>query len=45
MMYVAAFAGLRRNEILGLRHTDLNTVNKTLRIERAVEKTRNMALR
>jgi integrase len=44
MMAVAAFAGARRNEILGLRHTDLNVAEKTLRIERAVEKTRKHGL-
>lgn len=36
---VAAFTGARRNEILALRWTDLDTANKTLRIERAIEKT------
>lgn len=36
---VAAFTGARRNEILALRWSDLDTVNKTLRIERALEKT------
>ena len=36
---VAAFTGARRNEILALRWTDLDTANKTLRIERAAEKT------
>jgi integrase len=44
MMAVAAFAGARRNEILGLRHNDLNVAEKTLRIERAVEKTRKHGL-
>jgi integrase len=36
---IAAFAGLRRNEILALRWPDLDVAKKTLRIERAVEKT------
>jgi integrase len=31
---VAAFTGARRNEILGLRWSDLDPVAKTLRIER-----------
>jgi integrase len=44
MMAVAAFAGPRRNEILGLRHSDLNPAEKTLRIERAVERTRKHGL-
>jgi integrase len=35
---VAAFTGARRNEILALRWSDLDVANKTLRIERAVEK-------
>jgi len=41
---VAAFTGARRNEILGLRWTDLDLVNKTLRIERAVEQVRKQPL-
>jgi integrase len=44
LVYVAAFAGPRRNENLGLRHTDLNVTAKTLRIERAVERTRKHGL-
>jgi integrase len=38
---VAAFTGARRNEILELRWIDLDPVNKTLRIERAVEERTN----
>jgi integrase len=34
---VLAFTGCRRNEALALRWTDLDPVNKTLRIERAIE--------
>src|SRR5262245_20068330 len=41
---VAAFTGARRNEILGLRWTDLNPRNKTLRIERAVDQVRKQPL-
>jgi integrase len=41
---VAAFAGLRRNEILALRWIDLDPVAKTLRIERSVEITRGQPL-
>ena len=37
---VAAFTGARRNEILGLQWRDLDVTNKTLRIERSVEKIR-----
>ena len=33
----AALTGARRNEILALRWTDFDPVNKTLRIERALE--------
>jgi integrase len=36
----AVFTGARRNEILALRWTDLDTTNKTLRIERALEETK-----
>jgi integrase len=35
----AAFTGARRSEILALRWADLDAVNKTLRIERAIEET------
>ena len=41
---VAAFTGARRNEILGLRWSDLNIGDKTLRIERAVEQVRKQPL-
>ena len=37
---VAAFTGARRNEILALRWSDLDAPNKTLRIDRALEKTK-----
>ena len=36
----AAFTGARRNGILGLQWRDLDTANRTLRIERAVEQTK-----
>ena len=36
---VAAFTGARRNEILALRWSDLDPINKALRIERALEET------
>jgi integrase len=37
----AVFTGARRNEILALRWSDLDLTNKTLRIERALEETRD----
>jgi integrase len=37
---MAAFTGGRRNEILALRWSDLDAANKTLRIERALEETK-----
>ena len=40
----AMFTGARRNEILGLRWTDLDLKAKTLRIERAIEFTRKYGL-
>jgi integrase len=42
---VAAFTGARRNEILALRWLDLDPVNKTLRIERALEETDKYGIR
>jgi integrase len=42
---VAAFTGARRNEILALRWSDLDPVNKTLRIERALEETDEHGIR
>ena len=42
---VAAFTGARRNEILALRWVDLDPVNKTLRIERALEETKRHGIR
>jgi integrase len=41
---VAAFTGMRRNEVLALRWSDLDATNKTLRIERAVEETNKYGL-
>ncbi len=41
---VAAFTGARRNEILALRWSDLDAANKTLRIARAMEKTKKHGL-
>jgi integrase len=41
----AAFTGARRNEILALRWTDLSVADKTLRIERALEETKEYGLR
>lgn len=41
---VAAFTGARRNEVLGLRWSDLDASKRTLRIERAVERTRAWGL-
>lgn len=37
---LAAFTGARRNEILALRWADFDAVNKTLRIARAIEETK-----
>ena len=37
---IAAFTGARRNEILALRWSDLDPIEKTLRIERALEATK-----
>jgi len=37
---VAAFTGMRRGEILALRHSDLDVQRKELRIERAIEETK-----
>ena len=42
---VAAFTGMRRNEILALRWSDLDPQKKTLRIERSVEETKAHGLR
>lgn len=39
----AALTGARRNEILGLRWTDFDAANKTLRIERSMEEGRGGA--
>jgi len=41
---VAAFTGMRRGEVLGLRWSDFNERDKTLRIERALEYTRRHGL-
>jgi integrase len=40
----AALTGTRRNEILALRWTDFDPANKTLRIERALEETKEVGL-
>jgi integrase len=40
----AALTGARRNEILALRWTDFNATNRTLRIERALEETKEAGL-
>jgi integrase len=40
----AALTGARRNEILGLRWTDFDPANRTLRIERALEETKETGL-
>jgi integrase len=42
---VAAFTGARRNEILALRWSDLDSQKKTLRIERALEVTKAHGIR
>jgi integrase len=42
---VAAFTGMRRNEILALRWSDLDPQRKTLRIERAIEETKTHGIR
>jgi integrase len=42
---LAAASGARRNELLALRWTDLDTEKKTLRIERAWEQTKKFGLR
>jgi integrase len=41
----ASFTGARRNEILGLQWPDLNVADKTLRIERSLEETKEFGLR
>jgi integrase len=41
----AGRTGARRNEILALRCNDFDSVNKTLRIERAIEETKQHGLR
>jgi integrase len=41
---VAAFTGARRNEVIGLRWSDLDAAKRMLRIERAVERTRKYGL-
>jgi integrase len=40
----AALTGARRNEILALRWTDFNPASRTLRIERALEETKEVGL-
>ena len=41
---IAALTGARRNEILALRWGDFDPANKTLRIERALEETKEAGL-
>ena len=41
---VAAFTGMRRGELLGLRWSDFNEAERTLRIEQALEYTRRHGL-
>jgi len=45
VVVLAAATGARRNELLALRWTDLDTEKKTLRIERAWEQTKKFGLR
>lgn len=45
IVVLAAATGARRNEILALRWTDLDTEKRTLRIERAWEPTKKFGLR
>ena len=42
---VAAFTGMRRNEILALSWSDLDPQKKTLKIERSIEETKSHGLR
>src|SRR6516165_9054337 len=42
---LAAATGMRRNELLALRWTDLDVEKKTLRIERALERTKKFGIR
>jgi integrase len=44
MVRVALGTGARRNELLALRWSDLNVADKTLRIERSLERTRGRAV-
>jgi integrase len=37
---IAAYTGMRRNEILGLRWSDFDAAGKKLRVERAIEQTK-----
>jgi integrase len=41
---VAAFTGMRRNEILALRWSDVDFNNKTIKVERSLENTRKFGL-
>ena len=45
VVVLAAATGARRNELLAFRWTDLNTQNKTLKVERAWEQTKKFGLR
>ena len=45
LVFLMAFTGMRRSEVLGLRWSDFNSAAKTLRIEQTVEYTRHQPLR
>jgi integrase len=42
---MAAATGLRRNELLGLKWTDIDWTKQTLRVERALERTKKFGIR
>jgi integrase len=45
LVFLMAFTGMRRSEVLGLRWSDFNPATKTLRIEQTVEYTKRRPLR